>query len=176
MAVDPKEAAERVREKVVKGLMRRYYRVGRTGRFYGGIATADCCGCNLACIFCWSNYPREHPEIGRFYQPEEIGRILIQKAKKKGYHQVRISGNEPTLAKDHLMRVIEIVNRSGLIFILETNGTLIDSDFAKDLRDFSHLHVRVSLKGANEEDFARLTQSDRVGFQLQLDGLSHLIS
>ena len=172
MVTDPRMKAEEIRKIVAKGLASRYYRVGRTGGWYGGIATCDCTGCNLSCIFCWSDYPREHPRTGRFYNPSEISNILIRKAKAKNYPRVRLSGNEPTIAKEHLLKVIELVELTGLRFILETNGTLIDLDFARRLARFQNLHVRVSLKGANEEEFVRLTGCD--GFELQLGALNCL--
>ena len=171
---DPLHIAEQLRGKVVSGDKRRYYRVGRTGGWYGSIATADCCGCNLACIFCWSNFPRENPQIGRFYEPEEIAAILVKNARRKRYDQVRISGNEPTIGKKHLLKVVDIVEQSGLRFILETNGTLIDRDFAKGLKIFKNVHVRVSLKGADEREFEILTETSKSGYQLQLEALKYL--
>ncbi|MEO0226390.1 MAG: molybdenum cofactor biosynthesis protein MoaA, partial [candidate division WOR-3 bacterium] len=60
---------------------RKYYRIGRPGLWYGGIATCDCCGCNLKCYFCWSNKPRDFPEsTGAFYTPEMIAESLIRTA------------------------------------------------------------------------------------------------
>ena len=50
------------------------------------------------------------------------------------YNQLRISGNEPTIARDHLIRVLELIPKN-LLFILETNGILIGADetYAQDL-------------------------------------------
>jgi len=51
---------------------RKYYKF-RGGRWYGGIAAADCIGCNLKCTFCWSNVPRDNPSMGwKLYSPEEV--------------------------------------------------------------------------------------------------------
>ena len=47
---DPITLAERVRKVVVKKEKRKYYRLYRGGKWYGGIATADCVGCNLRYI------------------------------------------------------------------------------------------------------------------------------
>ena len=38
---DPVRLAEQTEKIVVKGILRKYYRVFRLGRWYGGIATAD---------------------------------------------------------------------------------------------------------------------------------------
>jgi uncharacterized Fe-S cluster-containing radical SAM superfamily protein len=63
-------------------------------------------------------------------------------------------------------------------FILETNGILIGSDkhYAKDLAAFPFLHVRVSIKGCDRDEFTMLTNSIPEGFELQLRALEHLFN
>lgn len=174
---NPIEKAEGIRAKVVQGKKRRYYRKARAGDWYGGIATADCCGCNLRCVFCWSNFPRDNPDkCGRFYSAEEIFNSLIVCAKRRGYKQIRLSGNEPTLAKEHLLELLSMVNKTDYQFILETNGTLIDKDFARELKEFHNLAVRVSIKGTNSEEFSLLTGAIPEGFNLQIEALKNLLS
>jgi MoaA/NifB/PqqE/SkfB family radical SAM enzyme len=60
--------------------------------------------------------------------------------------------------------------------ILETNGILIgeDESYAQELALYPFVHVRVSLKGCTEEEFARLTGADPKGFHLQLNALRYL--
>jgi uncharacterized Fe-S cluster-containing radical SAM superfamily protein len=115
-------------------------------------------------------------KVGRFYSPEEVARNLLSIARKKGFHQVRISGNEPTLHRSHLLGVLQLIPKE-IHFILETNGILIghDPSYAKDLSRFSNLYVRVSLKGACPDDFTRLTQAKPEGFNLQLKALESLV-
>jgi uncharacterized Fe-S cluster-containing radical SAM superfamily protein len=173
---DPLELAEKVGEAVRSGEKRKYYRF-RPAPFYGGIATADCVGCYLKCLFCWSWHIIVQPEkVGRFYSAEEVVQNLLSIARKKGFHQVRISGNEPTLHRSHLLRVLQLIPKE-IHFILETNGILIghDPSYAKDLSRFSNLYVRVSLKGACAQDFTRLTGAKPEGFDLQLKALENLV-
>ena len=151
----------------------KYYRF-RFARFYGGIATADCVGCNLKCVFCWSSRPRDNPEAyGKFYEPEEVASKLIEIAKRKGIRRLRISGNEPTLCKKHLLKVIDLIPENYL-FILETNGTLINRNFAKKLSKFPNLHVRVSIKGIDEEQFEEVTKRSRNAWEQIFRGLNAL--
>ncbi|MEX2705576.1 MAG: radical SAM protein [Candidatus Freyrarchaeum guaymaensis] len=160
---------------VVRGEMKKYYRF-RGGRWYGGIATADCCGCPLRCVFCWGAEPRDNPRrCGEFYTPEQVFKKLTGIARKRGYTMLRISGNEPTLGREHLFRVLELVDRTGYLFILETSGVLIDTEYAERLSEFENVHVRVSLKGASEEEFSTLTGAKPEGFQLQLNALRNLV-
>jgi uncharacterized Fe-S cluster-containing radical SAM superfamily protein len=174
---DPIELAERLLPVVTRGRKRKYYRLGRKGMWYGGIATADCLGCSLKCVFCWSNKPRDNPErMGEFHGPDEIYTSLVECARREGYKLVRVSGNEPAMAREHLLGVVELVERSGYRFILETNGLHVDSGFARALSLFSSVHVRVSLKGANREEFQRLTGARGDAFDLQLEALRNLVA
>lgn len=173
---DPVEKATAVAQTVCQGERRKYYRF-RAARFYGGIATADCLGCNLHCLFCWSWRQVSRPDAyGRFYSPREVADKLVAIARKKGFDQVRISGNEPTLCREHLLKVLQHIPQD-LHFILETNGILLghDAGYAQALAVFPNLHVRVSLKGASEEEFSRLTGARPEGFALQLAALENLL-
>ncbi len=175
---DPVELAERLESIVVRGDERKYYRVARATRYYGGSAAADCVGCNLRCVFCWSGFPRDHPErVGRFYKPEEVYKALASIAERHGFRYVRVSGNEPTIGWRHLLKLLELFEEDGrFVFILETNGILIGADRgkARDLARFSVVHVRVSLKGCSEESFHRLTGAKPSAFRLQIAALKHL--
>jgi len=172
---DPLELSKKMQDIVVKGSERKYYRIPRGGMWYGGIATGDCCGCNLRCIFCWSNAPRDHPDsIGKFYSPEDIFFKITSCAKKHNYRLLRVSGNEPTLSKEHLLKLLELVERTEYLFILETNGILIDNKFARSLTGFKSLEVRVALKGTTPEEFSLLTGAVPDGFELQIEALKNL--
>ncbi len=172
-------ASARVLEKMVtrpseKGLLRKYYRF-RAARFYGGIATADAVGCNLNCTFCWVREPRLKPwKYGRYYSPREVAEKLEVIAGEKGYTRVRVSGAEPTIGKEHLLELIRTIDKK-LLFILETNGILIghDEGYAMELVG-SNVYVRVALKGASREEFARLTNARPEFYDLQLKALENL--
>lgn len=176
---DPIKLSDVVRNFTVRGLFRKYYRVARGGRWYGGCAAADCVGCNLKCIFCWSGAPRDYPDrIGKFYSPEEVFLKLDQTASRRSYRYIRISGNEPTIGREHLLKVLELNDQHNkYVFILETNGILIgyDKSYAKDLSRFRNIHVRVSLKGCTKEEFAKLTGAYPEAFNYQINALRNLL-
>jgi uncharacterized Fe-S cluster-containing radical SAM superfamily protein len=175
---DPLALAEETEKIVVKGRLRKYYRKARSGKWYGGISSAYCCGCNLRCVFCWSGFPRDNPDkIGEFYDPEQVFNQLRRVASTHGYSQLRITGNEPTIGKDHLSGILELVDQSNFNFILETNGILIGHDrhYADQLSRFKNLHVRVSLKGISRREFSRLTGAKPEAFDFQLKALKNLL-
>ena len=171
----PVTRAEEIERVVCRGEAKKYRRF-RPARFYGGIATADCVGCCLRCLFCWSWENVVHPEkYGSFWSPEEVAAKLIGIARAKGYRQMRVSGNEPTIGRDHLLRLLSLIPNN-FRFILETNGILIgfEPSYAQDLARFKNLHVRVSLKATSAEDFTRLTGADPIGFELQIQAVENL--
>lgn len=173
---DPVKLAKETEDLVCKDIQRTYYRF-RPARFYGGISTGDCVGCCLRCAFCWSWRQVERPtKFGELHAPEDVASRLISVATSNGFRQVRISGCEPTIGRAHLLRVLEFVPaRFG--FVLETNGILLGADksYAEDLGEHSNVHVRVSLKGASEEEFSRLTGAVPEAFSLQLQALRNLV-
>jgi uncharacterized Fe-S cluster-containing radical SAM superfamily protein len=176
MFYNPLKLASEIEKVVVNGEFRKYYRVARAGKWYGGIATADCCGCCLKCVFCWSGVPRDNPEeIGEFYSPKQIFIKLKECAEKHNYHLLRISGNEPTIGKTHLLKLLELIEQSNYKFILESNGILIDFNYAKQLSKFKCLHTRISLKGTNSKEFSLLTNASPEFFNLQLNALKNLL-
>lgn len=181
MYYDPLKLTEAVRKIVVRSEgeveLRKYYRF-RGGRWYGGIATADSVGCNLRCRFCWSWRPRDNmSRYGRFYAPKEVYMRLISIASKRGYRQLRVSGGEPTIGRKHLLQLLELLEGTNYLFILETNGILLGAqrDYAKELSKFKNIHVRVSLKGCTPEEFAKLTGAKPEAFNLQLNALKNLV-
>ena len=171
---DPLELSKKIEKIVVENNLKKYYRFRPTG-FYGGIATADTVGCNLRCKFCWSsNSVWNAKDTGEFYSSVAVADNLQSIAEKKGYHQIRISGGEPTIGKQHLIEVLETIKPTYL-FILETNGILLgyDKKYVEDLSVFENLHVRVCLKGADSEEFTLFTGAE-TGFEYQLTSLRYL--
>jgi uncharacterized Fe-S cluster-containing radical SAM superfamily protein len=177
MASDPVARHKVIEKRVVKGELRKYYRF-RTDRWYGGIATGDCVGCGLFCKFCWVRDPIlfNPRNVGSFHHPHEVARKLRSRARRKGLQQLRLSGGEPTIGRSHLLQLLDNLRWEGHHFILETNGILIGSDksYAKDLAAYPFLHVRVSIKGCDRDEFTMLTNAKPEGFELQLRALEHL--
>jgi len=191
---DPLELA-RETEKIVtregpEGLERKY-----TGFYsvsvYGGIATGYAAGCCLRCIYCWSNWSRDFPEeFGRFYSPKEVAQNLL-KAAKRGLayskywkkivpkiDKLRLSGCEPTLGKEHLLSVLENVEKSRCPFYLETNGLLLGSDreYVTRLSRFSRfIYVRVSFKAATPGGFTQRTGAIGEYYELPFKALRYLL-
>ena len=160
------------------GQEKKYWRF-RFDRWYGGIVTADAVGCGLVCKYCWvSDTVMFHPsKVEKFYGPDVVAKILVKMAKKRNLRRLRVSGGEPTIGKRHLLQLLDNLEGQSLLFILETNGILIGNDpqYAEDLSKYGFLHVRVSLKGCDEKEFAMLTGAKPEDFTLQLKALENLL-
>ena len=116
-------------------------------------------------------------EVGRFHSPDEVAYSLTTLAKKRGFDQLRVSGGEPTIGKLHLLQLLDRLEGKGYRFILETNRIPIacDEDYAEEISKYGFVHVRVSLKGCNEDEFSILTGAKPEGFKLQLKSLERLV-
>jgi len=172
---DPIELSKKTERIVTKNGKKKYHRF-RFTRFYGRSATADSVGCNLRCIFCWSDRAVRLPnKMGRFYSPDEVVDKLIELANDNKCKIIRISGAEPTIGRSHLLALLDLVDAYDKIFILETNGILLGADrkYVEELSSYRRLHVRVSLKGCSEEEFRFLTRA-KEGFSYQIRSLEYL--
>jgi uncharacterized Fe-S cluster-containing radical SAM superfamily protein len=166
---DPVKYALEVEKQVCQNELKKYYRFRKT-HFYGGCATADCLGCNLRCVYCWAQKKVWNPQkYGKFYTPDSVCMKLI----KMDLPIVRVSGGEPTIGKDHLLKLLEQIPQK-ILFILETNGILLDEKYIVELKKFENLYVRLSLKGVDTQTFEKNTGMDGELFYQQLRALDLL--
>jgi len=191
---DPLELARETERLVTRqgpeGLERKYMGI-YSAPVYGGIATGYAVGCCLRCIYCWSNWSRDFPEsFGDFLSPRQVAEGLFRAAREgitsPGWERyrhlrvrkLRLSGCEPTIGKEHLLKLLEYVEGSGYPFYLETNGILLgaDRDYVKRLARFSRfIYVRVSFKAATPEGFTRRTGAIGEYYELPFKALKYLL-
>lgn len=158
---------------------RKYTEFYATG-VYGGIATGYTVGCCLRCIFCWVDWSRDFPEkFGEYYSAEEAFQNLSATAEKFKVKRLRISGAEPTLCKEHLLKLLELVEASEFpLFILETNGIPfgIDKDYVREIAKFTKPHVRVGLKAGTPEGFAERTGAKPDNYEIPFKAIENLLN
>ena len=174
---DPVTLASSLRNAVCKDSLMKYTAFYRSG-IRGGVSTGYSAGCCLRCIFCCVDQSRDDPEkFGRFYSPEEVFEELIKNANIKGVKRLRISGGEPTICREHLLRVIDLIQNKDAIMTLETNGILFGADegYVENLSIYKQLHIRLSLKAGTPESFERITGSKAEFFELPFHAITYLI-
>ena len=113
--------------------------------------------CNLKCIGCWSADYKVNSDLSYEKLDELTG-----DAHKLGVRQIIMSGGEPLLRKDDILKLCEKHNK--ITYGLFTNGTLIDEEFVNEMERLKNLNVFVSIEGFREHtDFRRGTGTyDRV--------------
>lgn len=175
---DPIKIAKLTEEIVCRGDERKYTYFYATG-VYAGISTGYCVGCCLRCFYCWSNISRDFPEwYGEFYSAASAMKSIHKHAKSARVTKARISGGEPTLCREHLVKLLEEFEKTDLrLFILETNGILFgyDKSYVDELRRFERVHVRVSLKAGDPEAFMSRTGAIKSAFEYPFKAIEHLL-
>jgi len=103
--------------------------------------------CNLSCVGCYS---RDYPRDGEL-SLEAIDEMLSS-AEKMGVFLFIITGGEP-LMRDGMLELFQRHKR--LLFLMITNGTLIDSKTAKMIARAGNIITVVSLEGSREQTDVR---------------------
>ncbi len=175
---DPIALTAATEKVVVDGTRRKYVQLGRPLRFYGGTTSATEVGCNLRCKFCFSDKPVWKPkETGKFYSPQEVFNGLAKSARKHGHKIISASASEGTIGREHLMELLDLVEESEFVYVLETNGMTLgnDPEYVQALSKYSRLHARVSIKGDSPEMFHELTGAHPDSYELPYKALRYLI-
>lgn len=105
--------------------------------------------CNLHCTGCWA------AEYGKTLNLsfDEMDSIVSQ-AKELGTHVFMMTGGEPLVRKDDVIKLAE--KHNDCAFMIFTNGTLVDDKFCEDLRRVGNIMLSLSVEG-----FAEATDSRR---------------
>ena len=174
---DPVALSLLIKDIICKESSMKYGEFYRSGP-HGGVSTGYVTGCCLRCIFCWTDKSRDEPErYGKFYSPEEAFEELMQNANIKGIKRLRLSGGEPTICRDHLFRLLTLIQGTDSIMTIETNGILLGNDegYVEKLSQYNQFHVRVSLKAGTPEGFQRITGAQADFYELPYRGLKYLM-
>ncbi len=99
--------------------------------------------CNLKCVHCYNDSGVGKPsnEV-----TTEKAKSILDDLADFGIPSVLFSGGEPLMRPD-LFELIEYAVSKGLRAVISTNGTLIDKDKAKMIKDLGVSYVGISLDG-----------------------------
>ncbi len=102
--------------------------------------------CNLKCVHCYAQAKttRQTNELST-----EEGKQLIDDLSKMGAPVILFSGGEPLMRKDMPELAAYAVDK-GMRAVISTNGTLIDAQTARLLKDIGLSYVGISLDGMQE--------------------------
>lgn len=103
--------------------------------------------CNLRCVGCWAGDYEPHN-----LSNEVLDRVLTE-AEQLGIYFVVMSGGEPTVRWKDIVKLAEKHNNQ--VFLLFTNGTLIDEKVAQDVKRVGNITFAISIDGFREATDAR---------------------
>lgn len=110
------------------------------------------CRCQCNCAHCSAAY---HQKKGDVELSTEEAEKLIDDSQDLGITILAFTGGEPLLRED-IFELITYVNQKRTLFLLFTNGLLLDGDNVKRLVDAGLYSIFVSL----EKPCSRRTRSD----------------
>lgn len=102
--------------------------------------------CNLSCIHCYTD--SENKKYSGELVTSEAKRVIDDLANFK-IPALLFSGGEPLMRKD-LFELAEYAVGKGIRIVLSTNGTLIDKEIAKKIKEIGFIYVGISLDGIDE--------------------------
>ena len=151
------ETSESCREKLVNNLIFNQFITGRAKRetFSKGedrvpsfVVVSPTMRCNLNCSGCYSGLYAKGSEFSEQELDDLFGEI-----RKMGVYFVVISGGEPFLLKDVLLRLFKKYN--DMFFLTYTNGILLDEKVVMQLGKLGNVAPAISVEGWEKETAAR---------------------
>ena len=125
--------------------------------------------CNMNCDMCYVRLSREEMEgQGRLRRADEW-LTLAGQMRKAGTLFVLLTGGEPLLYSE-FKEVYLGLRRMGMILTVNTNGTLLDEEWAVFFAENLPRRVNVTLYGTNEETYEKLCHYPE-GFEKTLRGI-----
>ncbi len=105
--------------------------------------------CNLKCKGCWAAEYGHRQSLSM----EEM-RSIVSQGKALGTHVYMLTGGEPLIRKDDVIRLCE--ENPDCVFMAYTNGTLIDDAFCREVLRVGNLAFALSIEGTEaSNDFRR---------------------
>lgn len=106
-------------------------------------------GCNLTCKGC---YASEHSAQKKQMSPEKVNSLIKEGKEKMGIHFIVMSGGEPFFWNP-MMDIVK--DNKDVMFLIYTNGTLINDELAGKLAEAGNAYPAVSIEGSKESTDAR---------------------
>lgn len=104
--------------------------------------------CNLKCKGCWA---AEYGNKSNLTLDEM--RKIVTESKALGTHFFMLTGGEPLVRKKDIITLTK-ENRD-CVFLIYTNGTLVDDQFCEDIKESGNIAVALSIEGTEETTDAR---------------------
>jgi radical SAM protein with 4Fe4S-binding SPASM domain len=134
--------------------------------------------CNFACKFCYNPVLRQGQERGKgkVFEEKPLSleeyKELLTKLKKGGVLFVTLSGGEPLVHPD-FWDIVASAKKEHFCIRIFSNGSLIDKDAAKRMKEMDVFCVEISLYGASKETYKAITGRED-GFEKATNAIKYL--
>lgn len=128
--------------------------------------------CNMNCDMCYVRLSREAMEKQGRLRTVEEWLMLANEMKKAGTLFILLTGGEPFLYPEFKRLYTELI-QMGMIVTINTNGTLIDEEWAEFLGKYRPRRVNITLYGPNDKVYADLCHYPG-GFHKVMQGVERL--
>ena len=129
--------------------------------------------CNLSCNFCCAEANEKIKSSKQILTLEEIRKIFTE-FDQLGVMRVGFEGGEPFLRGDWY-EIFKLADQHCFNYFVNTNGTLIDVNIAKKLKNTNIDKVCVSLDGSNSK-IHDMSRGKNGTFDLTIRGIKNLIN
>ncbi len=130
--------------------------------------------CNLSCNHCYIVSRERAGDEERGELSRQEWEVIFGKLAEAGCLWLGLTGGEPMLRGDFL-ELYEKARKSGFLITVMTNGTLISNEVASLFSSLPPLAVEVTLYGATESAYQRVTGSAQA-CSAALEGVKRLLS
>ena len=114
--------------------------------------------CNMDCKMCYIKITKEEQESIAKLKTNEEWISIAEEAKKEGLLFLLLTGGEPFLVKDFKDLYIKLY-KMGFYISINTNGTMINEDTVKWLKEYPPMKMNITLYGASNETYEKLCKN-----------------
>lgn len=108
--------------------------------------------CNNRCLYCYNGEYKEKNVLST-----EKVKDIIDESYRLGVMHLSLTGGEPLLRKD-IVEIIKYAHNKKMLVSLQTNGTLITEEFAKELEGTKHFNVAITVHSHDSEIHDQFTK------------------
>lgn len=132
--------------------------------------------CNLRCRHCWIAPSFTTGELTpEEYMDVDLLRQAVAEAKALGLGHAKLTGGEPML-HPRFVEIVDLLTAEDLSINMETNGTLLDAELARYLKERTNLSfVSVSIDGPNSKVHDAFRGVDGA-FESAVRGIEYLVA
>ena len=130
--------------------------------------------CNLSCNHCYIVSKESTGDEGSYELSRREWEVIFGKLAKAGCLWLGLTGGEP-MAHGDFLALYENARRTGFLITVMTNGTLISDDVASLFSQLPPLAVEVTMYGATESAYRRVTGSAQA-YGAALAGVERLVN